>query len=318
MNRLVPILIAAALLALLPSCAYRLDTAYSDLLVGTPSDKAPLPRGNQVQVTYLGTNAYLIRSAGTTIVVDPYFSRIDLRSVVFNADVSPSPAIITEVSRKAKLGRHVDGYLVTHSHFDHLFDVPPMQRMYGGKVITSPTGAYLAEAAGVSRRQLLPSKPGKIYRIGEAKVRVLPAWHDKVLGRIPYPGTIDTPLPSEPDKPKDYRLGIPLAFLVELNGKRIYVESGGIPGHIPCVTGVDLAIVGVAVPGSQKRYPDTVRTLNPKYVLPSHQDNFFLPIEDGFQFSTLSNFPKILATHKAADLPGELILMDYFRSWMVE
>lgn len=319
MRSIVKLLCAAVPLLFGASCAYRLDVYEDDnLLVGTPAAKTPLPRGNEVQVTYLGTNGYIIRSSDTVLVIDPYLSRIDMRSVVFNADVTPSPAILTEVARQANLPRHIDGYLVTHSHFDHLFDVPPMHRAYGGKVVTSPTGAYLCESAGVSRRDLLPSEPGKIYRIGNAKVRVLDAWHDKVLGRVPYKGSVTEVLGRYPNKPNDYRLGQPLAFLVELNGKRIYVESGGLPGHVPSVTDVDLAIVGVAVADSQKRYPDAVRALNPHYVLPSHQDNFFIPLEKGFQFSTLSDFPRVLATHKAEDLPGELILMDYFRTWTVE
>ena len=54
------------------------------------------------------------------------------------------------------------------------------------------------------------------------------------------------------------------------------------------------AIMGVAVVDSQDRYPDAVKFLCPKHVFPVHQDNFFSPLENGFQFAAMANFPKIL------------------------
>lgn len=311
--------VAALLLlagACLTNCSNRLGP-YRELLVGSPATEAAPPRGNEVQVTYLGTNGYLIRSRTTAIVVDPYFTRIPLRSTLFPAPVAPDPEAIGYALDRSRMPRSVDGFLVTHAHFDHLFDVPFLQRRLGGAIVTSKTGMFLCEASRVSRRHLRPSLPGHIHRIGDATVHVIPARHDRILGTLPYPGRLTEPLDGPPDRAKDWRLGTPLAFLVELEGRRIYVESGGMPGKVPSVPEVDLAIVGVAVAGSQERFPDAVRALDPEFVLPSHQDDFFRPIGDGFHFSALANFPRIKATHEAERLPGRLILMDYFHTWTV-
>ncbi|MEC5126367.1 MBL fold metallo-hydrolase [Verrucomicrobiales bacterium BCK34] len=308
-----PSLLALGLALSLSSCSNRL-APYEDLLVGQPAGEIPGPTGNEVQITYLGTNGYVVKSKDSTIVIDPYLSRIPMREVILNAPVESSPSILREVARLAAIPKSIDGFLVTHGHFDHLFDVPAMQRQFGGVIIGSKTATLLSEASGVSRRSLLPSSPGKIYRVGKAKVRVLEAAHDRVLGRIPYPGLIGEPLPAAPSRPKDWRIGVPLAFLIEIEGQRIYVESGGIPDLMPPVSDVDLAIVGVAVKDSQKRYADAVRQLNPEIVIASHQDNFFLPLSKGFQFSTLSDFPRVIATHKAEALPGKLVAMDYFHT----
>ncbi len=296
------------------SCSNRL-APYQDLLVGEPATETSPPRGREVQVTYLGVNGYLIRSATTTLMVDPYFTRIPLRSTALNAPVSPDYNAINLALTSAATPRRIDGYLVTHAHFDHLFDVPSIQKRYGGRILTSPTGSHLCRAMGVRHGNISAKLPGSTSRIGDAKIHVIPARHDKVLGRIPYPGLIDAPLDSPPVRPRDWRLGTPLAYVIELEGKRIYVESGGMGEHVPKTGSVDLAIIGVAVAGSQKRYPDAVRALSPKWVLPSHQDDFFVPVGEGFQFSALSNFPRIKATHEGADLPGKLILMDYFTTW---
>jgi hypothetical protein len=65
------------------------------------------------------------------------------------------------------------------------------------------------------------------------------------------------------------------------------------------------------------RYAEAVRSLNARHVLPSHQDNFFNPLESGFHFAVLSDFPRIRSIHSAENLPGRLVLMDYFHTWFL-
>ena len=72
------------------NCASRL-ASHQDLLVGHAAVSAnelrseEVRKNEEVQVTYLGTNGYLIRYGDTSIVVDPYFSRISLKSIVLNS-----------------------------------------------------------------------------------------------------------------------------------------------------------------------------------------------------------------------------------------
>lgn len=314
MNRLLSSLLIVGLASVAASCSNRL-APHRDLLVGGAATEAPPPRADQVSVTYLGVNGYLIRSGATAILVDPFFSRVPMRHVVFKVPVQSSDTAIAHARRAGALPGRIDAFLITHSHFDHALDVPVLQKQLGGKVITSETGAYLCEAMGTSRSDLRPARPGDVLHAGAAKVRVLAARHDLVLGSLPYPGLINAPLEAPPSAAADWRLGTPLAYLIELAGKRIYVESGGVVGHPPAVSGVDLAIVGTAVGDGKGRYAEAVRALQPRFVLPSHQDDFFNPLESGFHFSVLSDFPRIKATHAVEALPGRLILMDYFHSW---
>ncbi len=301
------------------NCAHRLTT-FEDLLVGELAETVSENKSNAVKITYLGTNGYLIQSGETSIVVDPYFSRVGLRSTILNAPITSSRSAIDYATRAAGFPSRVDAWLVTHSHIDHLFDVPNLQMQFGGKIVTSLTGKHLCEAAvpDIRERDIYSSGPGKEYRFGKAKIHVLEARHDRVFGLTPYPGLITDPLESPPLRSRDWKLGTPLAFLIEIGGKRIYVESGGMPEHIPAVSHVDLAIIGVAVSDSQKRYAAAVKALKPRYVLPSHQDDFFTPIEKGFHFAATANFPRVKAVHEAEGLPGELILMDYFHTWVLE
>ena len=117
-----------------------------------------------------------------------------------------------------------------------------------------------------------------------------------------------------PQRAADWICGEPLAFLIEVNGQRIYIDSGGTPAQLPPNEHVDLAILGVALPDSRARLAAALARLQPRYVLPSHQDDFFRPLSAGFQFGQLTDFPRV-QRECAQQNRGRLILLDYFRPW---
>ena len=144
---------------------------------------------------------------------------------------------------------------------------------------------------------------------------MLEAKHDRVLGtEPPFPGQ-RSEVGRPPVKPSDWVLGEPLAFLIEVEGRRIYIDSGGVPGTWPPGETVDLAIIGVALPDSRRRLAETVRRLHSRFILPSHQDDFFQPLERGFEFGTLSDFPQVRRIVDGEHVSGKLILLDYFQPW---
>ena len=83
-----------------------------------------------VRVTYLGTNGYLLEASDSTILIDPYFSRIALAPVASNSPIKPN--IIRINSGMNRLAKRIDAILVTHGHFDHLLDVPEIARSHQG------------------------------------------------------------------------------------------------------------------------------------------------------------------------------------------
>lgn len=279
---------------------------YETLVV---ADGAPAaPSAGSVRVTYLGTNGYLLESRGTTLLVDPYFTRTALLPVALNLRQEPSEENLRWA--RSRLPAKIDAILVTHAHFDHLLDAPWIARTTGAEIIASRTGAFLARAAGANRARA--ARPGMRVAAGGATIRVIAASHDCLLGRVPFPGTRDE-VPSPPRRPSDWVCGEPLAFLIQIGGQKIYVDSGGTPGVLPPenLQPVDLAILGVALPSSRERLPTTLRRLRPRYFLPSHQDDFFRPAQDGFAFGSLTDFPEV--RQRAAG--QRLILLDYFRPW---
>jgi hypothetical protein len=147
-----------------------------------------------------------------------------------------------------------------------------------------------------------------------AVIRVLPAAHDRIFGVTPFKGP---PKHLPPRKIDHWVLGEPLAFLIEIGGKRIFINSGGRGDRQLSlnVAPVDLAIVGVASPDAIDAFSPTIAQLKPRYVLPSHQDDFFRPLRNGFVFLPLTNFPAVRRAAATAAPRAELILLDYFKPW---
>jgi len=282
---------------------------YSTLVKADPVPMTSAPPRGGVRITYLGTNGYLLESRETTLLVDPYFSRQNLFRMAFRLRPVPETQLTAQWIREHP---KIDAVLATHGHVDHLYDVPQILKATGARLIASASSVQLVESLGIPRQQLSAVRGGRTEFVKSAVIHVLTAQHDRLFGSVPFDGP---PIHLPPEKIDHWVTGDPLAFLIELGGKRIFVNSGGRPNDVisPRWRPVDLAILGVAARDSVDAVPYSLAQLRPRYILPSHQDDFFRPLSRGFVFLPGSDFPGVRRSIGSSS--GQLILLDYFRPW---
>jgi L-ascorbate metabolism protein UlaG (beta-lactamase superfamily) len=137
-----------------------------------------------VRLSYLGTAGWEITDGKTVILVDPYLSR--LKKLTPNDAVlsdDPRPLFGSEsigVSDEAVIDAHVkkaDFILITHTHSDHVLDLPYIARKTGAMVIGTESTINFARASGVPSNQLLGVKGGADLEFGVFSVRVIPSLH---------------------------------------------------------------------------------------------------------------------------------------------
>lgn len=291
----------------------------------------------QVQLSYLGTAGWEITDGKTVVLVDPYLSRLkmvtpgspvavdDPRGLVGFDDIARSDEAVIDAHIK-----RADFILLTHTHVDHVLDVPYIARKTGALVIGTESTTNFARDSGVPEAQLLTVQGGDDLDFGVFSVRVIPSLHGILrhapnmthLPPIPPPSTIFPADAKPPFRVRDLLIeGGTLAYYVRLDGVRVLVF--GSMNYIEReVNGLrpDVAIVG-AGPERQEIYRYTARLLRatgfPLLVLPTHWDRFNVPYSASQQ-PAIERLQSFIAEVKAASPNTQVIVPAYFQPIIVK
>ena len=266
-------------------------TALRDL----ESRSLELPQG--LELEWLGVSGYRMTYAGQTLFIDPYFSRVPFRALLMRQAARPDPA---SLERYLRPPGEVAGVLVGHTHFDHAVDAPAIARRYGCKAYGSSSLATLMGLHGLAA-QAVEVEPYRTYELGPFAVSFTPSRHSKLLLglAVPFDGEL-TCDHLEQLTPSAYRCGQVWGIRVEVAGTAFYHQgSADLIDEAIREPGVDVFLAGIAGRSFTRDYWRRILPrLDPQVVVPTHYDDFFKPLGEGFEFVTnvdIAGFPEEVA-----------------------
>jgi L-ascorbate metabolism protein UlaG (beta-lactamase superfamily) len=234
-----------------------------------------LPAGLDVQ--WLGVSGYRLTFEGVSLFIDPYVSRVPLRTLITRRAAVPDRAMI---GRYISAPGPVAGVLVGHTHFDHAVDAPAIARRYGARAYGSASLVRLMDLhslAGLAV-EVVPHRP---YELGPFVATFVPSRHSKLLfgRRVPFDGEL-TCDHLDGLSPGAYRCGQVWGIRIEVAGISLYHQgSANLDDDELARDPVDVFLAGIAGRTVTPRYWERVLPrLDPRIVVPTHYDNFFAPL----------------------------------------
>lgn len=240
-----------------------------------------------MEIQYLGTAGWYFTASGGALLIDPYFTRVPLRRLAFGPLV-PDAEMVRRYTPPA------DWILVSHSHFDHLLDVPVVAQITGAEVYASRQSCDLLRVLGVPPKQMRPIAAGNRLALGPFTVEVYEVPHRQMIGRIPAYGPLREGL-APPLRARDYRMRELFSFRVEAGGVRVLVASG-VEREPPVPT--DVLLVGADA--SRAQLARILSAVQPRLVLPNHWDDMFRPLSEPARPSL--QMPQTLGLLRRVDL----------------
>ncbi len=224
-----------------------------------------------MKIKWLACASLIIKSNGKRYAIDPFYSRN--KKNTYNDDVF----------------KNLDSIFVTHSHFDHLFDVPRViQFNPQSKIFCTKTSKILLEYHRVDTKYINVISPKKLIKINDIEIIAHKASHcENDIGVVLR---IFLSLRTWFHFKTAYKMldtlntwplnGDIYAYELHIEGKKILIfGSAGIDNTVEYPNDVDLLILAYQGKTNMRDYAfKIIELIHPKAVMFDHFDNAFPPI----------------------------------------
>ena len=288
-----------------------LSSPINPALLAPPAPGGGLP-ADQLEVTWLGTAGVALEFGGQRLLMDPYFSRPGPWPTIARRLIPDEAAILGH----APAG--VDYIICTHSHHDHILDVPALARLSGAQVVGSTSSCNYCRGAGLPESQLTEVRAPASLELGPFQVTLLPSRHsDPPLGIPAAMGQIPAGAMA-PLGALQFRNDQTAAVRVEVQPSRraepLRLMHLGSASFLPeTLLGPPCDLLMVAIVGHHRTPGFTARVLSnlrPRVVIPIHFDNFLLPMEHGLHVLNKAKLDLFLGEVAQADTGCEAVVLD--------
>ncbi|MFF1908124.1 MBL fold metallo-hydrolase [Kitasatospora sp. NPDC058218] len=236
------------------------------------------PGATDTVYRWFGTAGWRIDHGRRTVLFDPYLTRFP--TGLYDGTFSERTALTVNTRLvDAHVGRP-ELILVSHSHWDHVNDVPHIAVTTGATVVGTETTYHLLRALGVPAGQLVVVRGGEVLDFGDGLVvRAVSSRHSRNRGHQYFaPGTLHAMPPQPPTTIGELPEGDTLAFQLSFAQGPSAFLMGASDFAERELAGLRPDIAMVAVPGSTATHRYVPRLLDalghPGTVVPVHWDRF--------------------------------------------
>lgn len=240
-----------------------------------------------MDLSWLGTAGWRLVAAGRTVLIDPFLTRFPTGLAAGNFD--PTTPLSTAPDEIDPYAAGADTVLVSHTHWDHVADVPYVARTTGAQVFGTLTTCHVLSALDVPTGQLSMVEGDEVLALGDLVLRVISARHSRnARGAVLFSG-VRTEVPEPPSNISELPEGGTLAFSIDVPDGPRCLFLGASDFSEANLAGLAPDLVTVPVPSSDATFDYVARLLDvldkPRTVVPVHWDEFESP---------LRNPPKVL------------------------
>ncbi|MFE2441105.1 MBL fold metallo-hydrolase [Streptomyces melanosporofaciens] len=301
-----------------PSASRPSDAKTSD--PGTSNAKTSNPGTSNAKTSdatfqWLGTSGWRIDTGGgRTILFDPYLSRFE--TGLFKKSFNPKTPLTTD---GATIDRHMgrpELILVSHSHWDHLNDVPYIaEAAPDARIVGTETTYHLLRALGVDKARIAVVRGGEVLDFDGLVVEAVAGRHSRNDSYSYFaPGTLTGP-PPRPQTISDLPEGDTLAFHVTLPDGLSAFLMGASDFSERDTAGLRPDVAMIATPGTTATHRYVPRLLEaldyPATVVPVHWDNFELPLDEGAHRDPTIDLDGFIARIREAGPGSRILLPEY-------
>jgi hypothetical protein len=309
----------------------------------------PIVTESPLEIRSLGVQGFVLRHDHETVITAPLFTRQSAFEVTLNVPLMSDPAAVD-----AGLGDiafdEVRAVVSGHAHYDHLLDVPRvLEKAAHATAYTNASGQHILAALAPDRPDCTSSTQPVIPRervvavdgaestwlaVPNSHIRIMPirSMHPAQIGPYHFgAGTIDHDLCELPSAASGWLEGQTYALLIDWlddSGTpiyRVFYEDAptnppiaDVPAAVLAEKRVDVALLCVGSSDAVEDYPThTLTTMNPRFALSGHWEDFFKPTSDAPQPIPLLDVAAYTARAEAA-LPGRHTLVQPNQRIVVE